>query len=152
MKIFKGIMVMLLLLLLGLPFVSCAPNNSDQEEPGANAQTDDFALVKPSQLGVRDYWELARTFDHLSVQFINAIFSKDNEKLKELTKAGVSLDIEVKERKEVMHVKQQAVVYDEGKYNSIMQFGIEDEPYRYFHIYFEDINDEWKICDVQTDA
>ena len=152
MKIFKSVIVMLLLLLLGLSFVSCTSDNSSQEKPAVNAQTDDFTLVKPSQLGMRDYWELARTFDHLSVQFINATFSKDNEKLKELTKAGVSLKIEVKEKKEVKHVKQQAVVYDEGKYNSIMQFGIEEEPYRYFHIFFEDVNDEWKICDVQTDA
>lgn len=154
MKTIKRLMLLLLLLILGLTFVSCTTNNNEQgnSENNIQMQAEDFSLVKPSELGERDYWELARTFDELSVQFINAIYSKDNDKVQELTHKNTTLEIDGQEQKKVEHVKQQAVVYENGQYNSIMQFGLENEPYRYFHIFFEDIDNEWKISDVQLDA
>lgn len=153
MKIIKRFMLLLLLLILSLSLVSCTANKNDQGNSENNTQAQEvFSLVKPSELGVRDYWELARTFDELSVQFINAIYSKDNAKVQELTHEKTNLEIDVQKPKKVVHIKQQAVVYEDGKYNSIMQFGIENEPYRYFHIFFEDIDNEWKISDVQMDA
>ena len=142
----KIVLLMILVAMAALALISCTG------EEGNIVHEAEFTLVKPSEIGTRDYWELAKTFNELSTQFIEAVYSGDQEKINQLVRPEL-IESVVEKPQEVTHIKQQAIIYADGRYNCIVQIGTEKEDaFRSLHIFFENEGEQWIICDVQRDA
>jgi hypothetical protein len=113
-----------------------------------------FEPAQPSELGKRNYWEIAKTFDLLSREFILAVDKGDEETLTSILHPQKRFSVpEAIFSTEITHIQQQSVrLYENNEFMNIMQVGTATDPYRYLHIFFEPWEGEWKVIDVQIDA
>jgi len=148
----QRILVCIVLCLFAAFFlVACNPQMSKQNQA---PDEEKFELVQPSELGKRNHWEVARTFDLLSRKFIQAANKGDEGSLAAIVhpdkKFSLPMDIF---STEITHIQQQTVIlYENDEFLNIMQVGTDTDPYRYLHIFFEPWEGEWKVIDVQIDA
>ncbi|MFZ5592329.1 MAG: hypothetical protein ACOY81_11060 [Bacillota bacterium] len=148
------VVVLVVLLWIAYAQLTGTPEETTEKQQVRIGREEDFRLVQPGDLGKRDYWELARTFDELSSRFIVAFFARDQEVLDQLVAPGEAVNLAgFRDGLQVTHLHQQAVVYENGEYNSIMQVGTTGtETFSYAHVYFQDIAGEWKVSRLEWDA
>lgn len=155
-KVWQWLWVVVLVVLLWIAYAQLTgtPGATTGKQQVRIGKEEDFRLVQPGDLGKRDYWELARTFDQLSRRFIVAFFARDQEVLDQLVAPGEAANLAgFRDGLQVTYLHQQAVAYENGEYNSIMQVGTTGaETFSYAHIYFREVAGEWKVSRLEWDA